>query len=92
MDTFYTFWDNVTHYKTESRHFWGLTNSATKFRSLTPESEKPKPPAPVPSGPDHGDPKPSPGTLHEHCRVHIYLEWCFGVHSSGMSLYRATVE
>ena len=30
MDTLYTFWDNATHYKTESVHFWGLMNSATK--------------------------------------------------------------
>ena len=29
MDTLYTFWDNITHYKTESVHFWGLMNSAT---------------------------------------------------------------
>ena len=32
MDTLYTFWDNITHYRTESVHFWGLINSATKFR------------------------------------------------------------
>ena len=32
MDTFYTFWDNITHYKTERVHFWGLMNSATKIR------------------------------------------------------------
>ena len=25
------FWDNCTHYKTESVHFWGLMNSATKL-------------------------------------------------------------
>ena len=31
MDTLYTFWDNITHYKTESVHFWGLMNSATKY-------------------------------------------------------------
>ena len=30
MDTLYTFWDKITHYKTESVHFWGLMNSATK--------------------------------------------------------------
>ena len=30
MDTLYTFWVNITHYKTESVHFWGLMNSATK--------------------------------------------------------------
>ena len=30
MDTLYTFWDDVTHYKTESVHFLGLMNSATK--------------------------------------------------------------
>ena len=32
MDTLYTFWDNITHYKTKSVHFWGLMNSATKIR------------------------------------------------------------
>ena len=31
MDTLYTFWDNITHYKTESVDFWGLMNSATKI-------------------------------------------------------------
>ena len=30
MDTLYTFWDNSTHYKTESVNFLGLMNSATK--------------------------------------------------------------
>ena len=30
MDTLYTFWDHITYYKTESVHFWGLMNSATK--------------------------------------------------------------
>ena len=30
MDTLYTFWDNITHYRTESVHFLGLMNSATK--------------------------------------------------------------
>ena len=30
MDTLYTFWDNITHYKTKSVDFWGLMNSATK--------------------------------------------------------------
>ena len=34
MDTRYTFWDNITHYKTESVHFGGLKNSATKARAL----------------------------------------------------------
>ena len=29
MDTLYTFWDNGTHYKTESK-LLGLMNSATK--------------------------------------------------------------
>ena len=32
MDTLYTFWDHVTHYKTKSVHFSGLMNSATKLR------------------------------------------------------------
>ena len=31
MDTLYTFWDNITHYETESVHFLGLMNSATKI-------------------------------------------------------------
>ena len=31
MDTLYTFWDNLTHYKAESVHFLGLMNSATKI-------------------------------------------------------------
>ena len=30
MDTLYTFWDNITHYKTESVNFLGL-NSATEI-------------------------------------------------------------
>ena len=30
MSMLYTFWDHVTYYKTESVHFWGLMNSATK--------------------------------------------------------------
>ena len=36
MDTLYTFWDNTTHYKTDSVsvHFWGLMNSATKVQGL----------------------------------------------------------
>ena len=33
MDTFYTFLENITYYKTESVHFWGLMNSATKIGS-----------------------------------------------------------
>ena len=34
MDTLYTFWDNITHYKPESLHFWGgFMNSATKYTS-----------------------------------------------------------
>ena len=28
--TLYTFWDNITHYKTKSVHFWGAMNSAAK--------------------------------------------------------------
>ena len=31
MDRLYTFWDNITQYKTESVHFLGLMNSATKI-------------------------------------------------------------
>ena len=34
MDTLYTFWDNITHYRTESVHFWGLMNSATKVSKV----------------------------------------------------------
>ena len=30
MDKFYTFWDNLTHHKTESVHFLGLMDSATR--------------------------------------------------------------
>ena len=30
MDTLYTFWDNITHYKNKSVHFLGLMHSATK--------------------------------------------------------------
>ena len=41
MDTLYTFWDNITHYKTESVHFLGLMNSATKwFRASTEKKLK----------------------------------------------------
>ena len=29
MDTLYTFWDDITHYKTENVYFFGLMNSAT---------------------------------------------------------------
>ena len=32
MDTLYTFWDNITHSKTESVYFLGLINSATKLK------------------------------------------------------------
>ena len=32
MDTLYTFWDSITHYKAESVHFLGLMNSATTFK------------------------------------------------------------
>ena len=32
MDALYTFWDNMTRYKTKSVHFVGLMNSATKIR------------------------------------------------------------
>ena len=35
MDTLYTFGDNITHYKTESVHFLGLMNSATKLLWLS---------------------------------------------------------
>ena len=36
MDTRYTFWDNTTHYKTESVYFLGLINSATKKKLRQP--------------------------------------------------------
>ena len=32
MDTLYTFWDNIIHYKTKSVRFLGLMNSATKSK------------------------------------------------------------
>ena len=35
MDSLYTFWDNTTHYKTESVHFSGLMSSVTKYRTLS---------------------------------------------------------
>ena len=38
MDTLYTFWDNIIHYKTESAHVLGLMNSATKRRVEGSES------------------------------------------------------
>ena len=41
MDTLYTFWDNVTHDKTESVHFSGLMNSATKEEMLGDTSLEP---------------------------------------------------
>ena len=31
MDTLYTFWDSLTHYKTESVHFLKLMNSALRL-------------------------------------------------------------
>ena len=39
MDTLYTFWDNITHYKTESVHIWGayeLSNWALNPKTLNP--------------------------------------------------------
>ena len=30
----YTFWDNITHYKTKSVHFLGVMNSATEFCTM----------------------------------------------------------
>ena len=35
MDTLDTVWGNITHYKTESVHFWGLMNSAIKLFLLS---------------------------------------------------------
>ena len=34
MDTLYSFWENITHYKTKSIHFLGLMNSATRKGSI----------------------------------------------------------
>ena len=34
MDTLFTFWDDITHYKAKTVHFWGLMNSATKVIGL----------------------------------------------------------
>ena len=31
VDTLYTLWDNIPHYKTESVNFWGLMNSEPSF-------------------------------------------------------------
>ena len=30
MDTLYTFWDSIAHYKNGSVHFWGLMNLSTE--------------------------------------------------------------
>ena len=43
MDTLYTFRENITHYKTESVHFFALMNSATKRKSLNPVQLREKP-------------------------------------------------
>ena len=32
VDTLYTFWDSITHSKTENVHFGGLMNSVTKVQ------------------------------------------------------------
>ena len=40
MDTLYTFWDNITHYKTESVHILGayeLSNWALNPKTLNPK-------------------------------------------------------
>ena len=42
MDTLYTFWDSITHYKTESVHFLGLMNSATRSRKRATTTKKTK--------------------------------------------------
>ena len=34
MDTLYTFWGDITHYKTESVHFLGRMDPATKLHRL----------------------------------------------------------
>ena len=36
MSTLYTFWDNMIPYRTESVHFFGPINSATKAWTLKP--------------------------------------------------------
>ena len=42
VDTLYTFWDNNTHYKTESVHFLGPMNSATNSGVVEPLDFKQK--------------------------------------------------
>ena len=39
MDTLFTFWDDITHYKTKSVHFLGLMNSAFKAIGLLSHRE-----------------------------------------------------
>ena len=39
MDTLYSFWDHITHYKTESVNFLGFMNSATKVLGRSEEVE-----------------------------------------------------
>ena len=34
MDTLYTFWDNTTHFKTKSVHFWGAYELSDKLREF----------------------------------------------------------
>ena len=41
VDRLYTFGDNITHYKTESLHFGGLMNSATKRLKTIKHSTSP---------------------------------------------------
>ena len=40
MDTLYTFWDSITHYRTKSVHFLRLMNSATTSITLLSKSQK----------------------------------------------------
>ena len=35
MDTLYTFWDNITHHKTESVHFLGASEHYTFWDNIT---------------------------------------------------------
>ena len=35
MDTLYTFWDNITHYKTKLYIFWGFGLEPEAFRLRT---------------------------------------------------------
>ena len=61
MDTLYTFGDNITHYKTESVHFLGLMNSATKIKQPRLRGVPPTPAAAAGALPGPG------GEIREGC-------------------------